>query len=567
MFHLHLGPVLSDYLAVKHLLIFVSFCLVCLLLPRLTHAVMVLSLPVIIMFLTIPLWSGRPFEFNFWEFAQDDSALFKWTIQRAHYSYTWHSWSINALHFIALFVAAMVCHGELARTRPSTRYLTAFYLCMSIGGVLGGLFNGIVAPIAFSSLVEYPLVIALACLLVPRLGLAERGSVGRWVDLLVPAAVFAFGLVTAFVFLAREVPIIGEFARFQMKRLPDQTRERYQEWEWEFGRREASLLQTERGFFGIVRVRRKEYDWSHGYPYEKWQGKYHYMQHGNIDHGLQRLEFSPEGECAIYAPLVACSDPLDAALTAIIRAQVRAERRRDEPIAYFQQSGPIGDIFAAARAKKKNLRIGVLGMGTGTLAGYAQPGWQIDYYEIDPAVVRIAYNEEFFTYLPDAERRGVKVEKFLGDGRLQIQKNAPDHAYDLLFMDAFSSDSVPVHLLTKEAIEMYLQKLAPGGIIIVNIANRYLDFRHIFGNLAEDLGLASLYGWSVGDDPAIGEHADLYGCDWVLLAPRQENFGLLNDLVDKPNPYKGWKTLPVDHDLGVWTDDFSNLLSVFNWNR
>src|SRR5262249_1284416 len=162
-----------DYLAVKHLLIFVSFCLACLLLPRVTHAVMVLLLPILIIFLTVPLWPGRPFEFNFFECVPDERALFKWTIERVHYAYFWHSWSINALHFLALFVAAMVCHGELARTRPSTRFLTAFYLCMSIGGVLGGLFNGMLAPVAFNSLVEYPLVIALACLLVPRLGLAE----------------------------------------------------------------------------------------------------------------------------------------------------------------------------------------------------------------------------------------------------------------------------------------------------------------------------------------------------------------------------------------------------------
>src|SRR5262249_61659800 len=118
----------------------------------------------------------------------------------------------------------------------------------------------------------------------------------------------------------------------------------------------------------------------------------------------------------------------------------------------------------------------------------------IDYFEIDPAVVRMAYNEEYFTYLPDAERRGVKVQNFLGDGRLQIQNQAPDGTYDLLFMDAFSSDSVPVHLLTKEAVQIYLKKLAPGGIIVINVANTYLDFKPVFGNLAHDLGLASLYG-------------------------------------------------------------------------
>src|SRR5262249_15757135 len=156
----------------------------------------------------------------------------------------------------------------------------------------------------------------------------------------------------------------------------------------------------------------------------------------------------------------------------IIRQQVRKERRTDEPVAYFQSTGPIGDLFSEARARNRPIRIGVLGMGTGTLAGYAEPGWQIDYYEIDPAVPRIANNTDFFSYLRDGKKRGVKGETILGDGRLQIQQHAADGFYDLIFMDAFSSDSVPVHLLTKEAVQMYLQKLAPGGIIIVNIANR-----------------------------------------------------------------------------------------------
>jgi spermidine synthase len=201
-------------------------------------------------------------------------------------------------------------------------------------------------------------------------------------------------------------------------------------------------------------------------------------------------------------------------------------------------------------------------MGTGTLAGYAEPRWQIDYYEIDPAVPRIANNTDYFTYIPDAIKRGVQVETILGDGRLQIQKHAPDGAYDLIFMDAFSSDSVPVHLLTKEAIEMYLKKLAPGGIIIVNIANRYLDFRPVFGNLAEELHLASIVG---------GSHyvwaADLFGCDWVFLARDKQDFGTLNEHVGGWHNNGMWTSLPLRPELGVWKDDFSNLLGIFDWGR
>src|SRR5262249_43426983 len=139
------------------------------------------------------------------------------------------------------------------------------------------------------------------------------------------------------------------------------------------GPREQSHLHHERGFFGVVRVR----------SYTDLLGEYHYLQHGNINHGLQRVKFSANGETTVYAPLAACLNPLDAALALVVREEVRKDRRRDEPIAYFQNTGPIGDLFAEARSRNRRLRIGVLGMGTGTLAGYAEPRWQIDYYEID----------------------------------------------------------------------------------------------------------------------------------------------------------------------------------------
>jgi hypothetical protein len=295
------------------------------------------------------------------------------------------------------------------------------------------------------------------------------------------------------------------------------------------------------------------------------------LQHGNINHGLQRVKFSANGETTVYAPLAAYVNPLDAALALVVRDQVRKDRRRDEPIAYFQNTGPIGDLFAEARSRNRPLRIGVLGMGTGTLAGYAEPGWQIDYYEIDPAVPRIANNTNYFTYIPDAIKRGVKVETILGDGRLQIQKHAPDGAYDLIFMDAFSSDSVPVHLLTKEAVEIYLKKLRRrdprdpddrGGIIIVNIANRYLDFKPVFGNLAEELNLASMVGTSNYDWAA-----DLFGCEWVFLAREKQDFGQLNEFAGGWHNNGMWTSLPVRPEMGVWKDDFSNLLGIFDWGR
>jgi hypothetical protein len=577
---LQLGPVLSQVLAVKHVLIVLIFSLACLLAPRLTHAVMVLLLPVLILVLLNPFhrpWHIHPFIpdrqagewayldvniYDVWNIEFKVANLGSWQVQL--FSETWH-WI--ALNFLAFFVAAMVCHGELARTRPATRYLTGFYLCMSIGGVLGGLFNAVVAPLAFDSLVEYPLVIAGACLLMPQLGFNPNNLLGRLIDLLVPAAIAAFGLAAAIIFLGRESPTFRDFVELEIvHRLPDRMSGGAEEALLAMGRQDLNVLHKERGFFGVIRVRERRDP--RDYDRKFWQGTYHFLQHGHIDHGMQRLELSPAMLSSFYAPLAAATQPLDAGLAVVIRQQVVKERRRDEPIAYFQNLGPIGDIFRELRSRKKPIRIGVLGMGTGTLAGYAEPGWQIDYFEIDPAVVRLAYDERYFTYLPDAERRGVKVQKFLGDGRLQIQKNAPEGAYDVLFMDAFSSDSVPVHLLTRQAAQMYLTKLAPDGIIVFNIANRYLDFKKVFGNLAEDLKLASLLG-SSGDAEveAAMYYADLYYCDWIILARKKENFGQINALVGTNNGFRSWREVPRDPSLGVWTDDFSNLLSVFYWGR
>jgi hypothetical protein len=542
---MQLGPVLSDVLAVRHVLYFVAFMLVCLILPRVTHAVMVCLLPiVIVLLLKLPLPHGL-------------------TINLSMLGIGWYTildktWQIIALHFVALFVAAMVCHGELARTRPEPRYLTGFYLCMSIGGVLGGCFNAILAPIVFDTLLEYPVMIVAACLLLPRLGLSTKHPWTRLVDMVVPACLVAFGLIAGFYFLLHDTSV-REYVAGKVQRWPVSWNQNAARWVRSRAPREAPLLYHERGFFGVVRVRSTE----------SWQGEYHYMQHGNINHGMQRVRYNERGETSIFAPLAACTNPWDAALAVVVRDQVRKDRRRDEPIAYFQSSGPIGDLFTEIRSRNRRIRIGVLGMGTGTLAGYAERGWRIDYYEIDPAVPRIADNPatDYFTYIPDAKKRGVTVNTYLGDGRLQIQKRAEDGEYDLIFMDAFSSDSVPVHLLTKEAIQLYLKKLAPGGIIVVNIANLYLDFKPVFGNLADELGLASMVGDSYPDQWLFRgpDVSDLYACEWVLLARRKEDFGLLNEYMGNWHNQSWWRTLDRDDKVGVWTDDFSNLLGVFDW--
>jgi SAM-dependent methyltransferase len=529
---LQLGPVLSGFLAVRHLLYFVCFVLVCLLLPRVTHTVMVLSLPVVIVLLILPLPQGHVFSIGWGE----------WRV----WSITIQLWHKIPLHFFALFVAAMVCHGELARTRPSTRHLTGFYLCMSVGGVLGGLFNAMVAPLAFNSIVEYPLVIAGACILLPRLPLPPERGAARWLDLIVPTTLGTFGVVALFLFL-QDTPLVSRFMqKVVLPHLPaawhrpndnlteDQTADR------------GRVIHQERNFFGVVRI------------ISYYDNDQHWMVHGTTNHGINRFQGSPTTISSYYVPLLA-SQPDNALFNAITFHAAYLDSRR-EPMAYFHRFGPIGDLFQVVRDKNLKQRIAVLGMGTGTLAAYAEPGWEMTFYEIDPSVERIAFDRRYFTYLSDARDRGVRVESVLGDGRLQIQK-APDNAYDLIFMDAFTSDAVPVHLLTKEAVEMYLTKLAPGGIIVINIANRYLDFKPILGNLAADLKLCAYYG-SSREVWWVGMAASAY----VVLVRDAKDLGDLPSRIDDETGDPRWPQVLGDPRTGVWTDKYSNLLTIFQWS-
>ncbi|HZT82891.1 MAG TPA: fused MFS/spermidine synthase, partial [Gemmataceae bacterium] len=425
-------------------------------------------------------------------------------------------WAAVGLHLTTLFLAAMVCHGELARTRPATRFLTEFYLLLSVGGVLGGLFNALVAPLVFSRIVEYPLVMALALLLLPRAGAPRERRVLFLADLNLGGVLGLIGLLVAAFWLGHNF-----LTQRAAEDLPEPFRGPATKFARRFGRDDSDSLLEERNFFGLVRVRRDPHDY------------YHWIVHGTTVHGLQ-----------------CWGDP----------------DRRKEPLAYFHEAGPMGEIWAAARAKKPNLRVAVLGVGSGTLAAFTRAGDEMTLYEIDPAVVRLVHDKTYFTYIPDAKERGVQVNVELGDGRLRLQQ-APEEHFDLIFMDAFTSDAVPVHLLTREAIQTYLTKLAPGGVIIINVANRYLDFEPVFANLATELGLAARYGG--GSSGYYNEEYNVYeqyGSAWIVLARNEEDLGQLLRY-RSPKGKERWEKLAGREDVGVWTDDYSNLFSVFNWKR
>jgi spermidine synthase len=416
------------------------------------------------------------------------------------------------LHIFAFFVTAMVCHGELVRSRPPAAHLTEFYLWLAVGGVLGGAFNSLVAPVVFDSVAEYPLAIVLACLLRPPKNPNGKKPRDLRLDFLFPLILFvmlaglALGMkaysvktgITGITVIACLVAVFCySFAhrpiRFGMGLASIMLTATF--WSALGG----SALLTERSFFGVHEVS------------ETREGRYYTLYHGTTLHG----------------------------------AQSRDPTRRMEPLTYYHREGPLGQVFE----KFSGQEVAVVGLGTGSMAGYAKPGEHWTFYEIDPAVVRIASDPRYFTFLKDAP---AKVRVVLGDARLKLE-DAPDGIYDLIVLDAFSSDAIPVHLVTKEALELYLAKLADNGIIAFHVSNRYLDLEMVLGDLAHDAGLFSLV-----QEMKVGmadQEEFKRNSTWVVMARKA---GDLKGLADNPR----WGPLKASGGGGLWTDDFSNIISV-----
>jgi hypothetical protein len=438
------------------------------------------------------------------------------------------------LHLSAFFVITMVCHGELARLRPVPRYLTDYYLLMSLGGVLGGLFTALLAPLAFDQILEYPLALALACLLLPGRPSQAPSRFARVWDVGAPLLVGALTLLVLWVWLASGVRMaalaarVGDVGAIALRLgtclVPVVVCYACSGRPLRFGLAAGAMLaasvvlrdplgyvqRQERGFFGQVTVQHdpdREYVW---------------LVHGTTLHGQQ----------------------------------ARASQRRGEALTYFHRTGPVGQVFAAFPGRGAPRRVGVTGLGIGTMASYARGGESWTFYEIDPLVVRMAEDERHFTYLADCRRRGAELQIVLGDARLQLG-DAPAHGYDLLFLDAFSSDSVPVHLLTHEGLRLYLAKLADGGVLVFNISNRYLDLEPVLARLAQEEGLTA---YCQLDREGLDEHPGKLPSCYVAMARRPE---VLAPLL-RQGP---WRVARQRDGVGLWTDDFSNLLSVFIWRE
>jgi hypothetical protein len=443
-------------------------------------------------------------------------------------------WAILSIHLLAFFLVALACHGELAKLKPPSEGLTRYYLLISVGGVFGGVLNAIVAPVLFQKigLAEYPLVLALAVGLLPN---RPRATVLEGIPELTGAAAFTYPFVVAAItagvaYAANSLGWGGPLFAGMLFGVPLVLIYLLIDRPVRFGVGLALLtfagllfasdggkvIDFDRNFFGIVKVSEELI-----HTDSKITEQYHRLMHGSTLHGRQKWH---DGHGV------------------------------NEPLSYYGRPGPIGDAFRVAE-KKGAKSIAICGLGAGSLAAYATPNQAWTFYEIDPAMVRIANDKRLFTFLSDNFAQTPKIA--LGDARLEMA-SAADGDYDLIVLDAFSSDSIPVHLLTREAIELYLRKLAPNGIVVFHISNRYLDIKPVLSAVADDLHLEIRYRF----DEVPSEVADATGRTssiWVALARNKDSLGsIILNWSPVSKPPKGFRT---------WTDDYSNLFGVFIFDR
>ena len=425
--------------------------------------------------------------------------------------------AVASLHLLTFFVTAMVCHRELADARPRAEYLTEFYLWMSLGGLLGGVYNVLLAPALYDRVLEYPFAMIIALGLRP----AWR-SVGTphvrplMLDLLAPLALFGviiggfylptppadWGNYGVYFYLGVAALVAASFYKRPL-RLALAAGAIFLAADLGIYTGDDNLFQV-RSFFGVYRVRRWE--------------EYSILQHGTTTHGAQSITID----------------------------------RRTEPLTYYHREGPLGDIFRLVTDSLAPRAVALVGLGAGTTACYSRPGERWTYFEIDPVVVTIAQSPSLFTYLTECQP---EVRIVLGDARRSLM-DASDSSFDLIALDAFSSDAIPVHLITREALQLYLRKLRPGGVVAFHISNRYLDLRHVLVELARDARLA---GALLDRDVNESQRRKLYyGSRWVTVA---RNAYTLAPLVKQA----GWQVLAPSASVRVWTDDYSDVLGVMRW--
>ncbi|QEG38951.1 spermidine synthase [Roseimaritima ulvae] len=368
-------------------------------------------------------------------------------------------------YLLLLFLVCMLCHGEVARLKPSTKYLTQYYVLLSAGGAVGGLCVGLLCPLLFSSYVEMPIGLATTTMLAFMLFMGHRSWQNSQFEFArVRGMVLAGGALSAAMLLIVEVNDASDD------------------------------IDKNRNFFGVLRIIQ--------------QGDRVSMVHGQTVHGCQY------------------------------------QSQRAEPTTYYTRQSGIGRTLAV-KGREGNLEIGALGLGCGVLAVYGRPGDTIDYIEINPAVIDLA--QKHFTYLSDS---AAEVNMLQGDGRLVLERRA-EKKYDVLVLDAFSSDAIPAHLLTLESVEMYRQRLKPGGVMAFHVSNKYLDLAPIVHRLVGELGWHSRRV-DTGDDEATHGTAAI----WVVAAESDDWFDAEELAIGREPRSEELQRAPL------WTDQYHDLLSA-----
>jgi SAM-dependent methyltransferase len=421
------------------------------------------------------------------------------------------------LHLAAFAVAAMLCHGELAASRPGVDRLTEFYVWLAIGGAIGGLFNVVIAPILFQTLAEYPLGLVLACLLRQAAQDSEMSARDWMIDI---AHALGIGILT---FVAAR--IVGDhftpkgtltFAAYVFA-VPAAIALIFYVWRpirfalavaamslvlARYPNPNESLIATKRSFYGVYRVIDRD--------------QYRVLLHGTTNHG----------------------------------AQLKDINQRCWPLSYYYPTGPLGELFSTFKGPQAKSNIGIVGLGTGSIGGYASKGQVWTFYEIDPAVEDIARNPNYFDYLSDCVPQARVV---IGDARISLATQ-PDAIHDVLVIDAFSSDAIPLHLLTREAMALYVRKLAPNGVLAFHISNRYFNLQPPLARLARDAGLFAgvrVDGEGTPDEKARGKTPST----WVVMARSPADLGALT----RDNK---WQRFPPDVAGDSWSDNYSNVLEA-----
>lgn len=423
------------------------------------------------------------------------------------------------LHLSFMTIATLICHARLYQRRPSSEHLTVFYLCMSFGGVLGGLFCGLVAPNVFNRVTEYPILILGALLCLPSVASA------KWSDWKAQATLWA-GIIAVF-FIANRMTagaqdvdahyvvvalmvLLAVIAMVLFKKpiITTTIVAGLFVMMGDVGLHDRDQLAI-RSFFGVNKVQISN------------DGQFRRLTHGTTLHGTMR----------------------------IANADGTPAPQRPEPLSYYYDGGPMSQVIKMqqARAGAKGLDIGIVGLGTGSLACHGRPQDRWAFYEIDPAVVAIAQDKQQFRFLSECAPDARMV---VGDARLTLAKDKT--TYDVLVIDAFASDAIPVHLLTKESVAMYTSRLNPGGVLVLHISNRHLELGSVVASIKQSLGLN---GVILLDQIAGGEFLK-GGRAGSLVAALSADDGAMKALEAGK-----WRRL-AQTKTPVWTDDYSNIVGA-----